>query len=85
MSPLFHTLSNAFSTSINMAAEWCLIFLALRVDWVSWKILSLVDLCLRKPDCCLLRMLLLVAQFVSLSVIIFSKILLSVLINEMGR
>ena len=66
MRPACHTLSNAFSTSMNMAAEKFFIFLACMTVWMSSKILSCIDLFFRKPACSSFILLLVSAQFVSL-------------------
>ena len=75
MRPSCHTLSNAFSTSINMAAEKCFIFLACMAVCVNWKVLSWVDFCARKPACSSFNLLLLSAHLVHFIFIIFSNIL----------
>ena len=49
-----------------------------------WNSLSLVEWLRRKPDCCGLMMLLVSAHAVSLLVMIFSRILLRLLMSEMG-
>ena len=84
MRPSCHTLSNAFSTSINMAAEKCFIFLTCMAVCVSWKILPRVDLCAGKPACSSLSLLLLSAHLVNFIFIILSNILDKLSISEMG-
>ena len=50
MGPVCHTLSNAISMSMNMAAEKFFIFLACMVVCVSCNILSWIDF---SPEACL--------------------------------
>ena len=74
MVPVCHTLSNAISTSMNMAGEKFFIFLACVVVCVSCNILSLVNLSALKPACSSFILLFCSAQFVNLLLIIDSNI-----------
>ena len=85
ISPLCHSLSNAFSTSMNSAAQWCLRFLAWYAICVSWKILSCVLLFALKPACSGFIILFCSMYREYLLLIIFSSTLPIQLISAMRR